>query len=107
MSKKRLNVFKAVADPTRREIIHLLILATTALSIHHLADHFEISRQAVAKHLNILEQAGLVIFQQEGREKFCYPDLQPLKEIHQWVVFYEKFWDQKLDALQHYLDHQT
>ena len=106
MSKKKLNVFKAIADPTRREIIHLLVLATTAMSINQLSDHFDVSRQAVSKHLTVLSEAGLITFSTEGREKFCYPDLKPLKEVHQWVGFYEKFWDQKLDALQHYLDQQ-
>lgn len=104
MRKPKYSIFKAIADPTRREIIHLLILASSALSINEISQHFPATRQAVTKHLNILKNAGLVTFKQQGREKICRADPQPLQEVFRWVAFYSKFWDQKLQSLGDFLD---
>ena len=107
MKKTRLSkqtVFKAIADPTRREIFHLLVMASAALSINEISDHFTISRQGVTKHIRMLNEAGLVNIQPEGRERFCLANPKPLKEVRDWVSFYEKFWEDKLDSLGDYLD---
>ena len=98
------KVFKSIADPTRREIFHMLIVASTALSITQIADHFEISRQGITKHIKMLEQAGLLEMITKGRERYCLANAGPLKEIHDWVMFYEQFWDDKLDKLAKYLE---
>tara|TARA_B100000989_G_C19437530_1_gene425821 strand:+ start:650 stop:979 length:330 start_codon:yes stop_codon:yes gene_type:complete len=99
MSPKINKIFKAIADPTRREIFHILVLASTALSITQISDHFSMSRQAVTKHIKYLEGAGLVEIRENGRERFCQANALPLKEINDWVSFYEKFWDDKLSRL--------
>jgi len=104
MSKKTNKLFKAIADPTRREIFHVLVLASVALSINQISEHFSISRQGVTKHLKVLESAGLVDIQTEGRERFCFANPKALKEVHDWVSFYERFWDERLDSLSDYLD---
>ena len=107
MKKTRLSkqtVFKAIADPTRREIFHLLVMASAALSINEISDHFTISRQGVTKHIKMLNEAGLVAIRPEGRERYCLADPSALKEIHDWVSFYEKFWDDKLRSLGDFLD---
>ncbi len=98
------KILKAVADPTRREIFHALVLAASALSITQIAGQFEMTRQGVTKHIKTLEGAGLVNINTEGRERFCYANAKPLKEINQWVKFYETFWDSALDNLSSYLD---
>lgn len=98
------KIFKSIADPTRREIFHLLVLASTALSITQISDHFEISRQGVTKHIRMLQNAGLIDMTQKGRERFCMANVQPLKAIHDWVKFYERFWDDRLKNLGDYLD---
>lgn len=108
MTKSQIHkVFKAIADPTRREIFHVLILASSALSINQLSEHFDISRQGVTKHLKLLQEAQLVQIRNQGREKFCQANPKPLEEIKEWVSFYEKFWDDKLKKLGDYLDNTS
>ncbi|WP_420322548.1 ArsR/SmtB family transcription factor [Flagellimonas sp.] len=98
------KILKAIADPKRREIFHALIIASSALSISQISGQFAISRQGVTKHIKTLEQAGLVEIKTSGRERFCIADAKPLKQITEWVSFYEKFWDSTLDNLGNYLD---
>lgn len=97
------NIFKAIADPTRREILYLLVAATTALSINSIADNFKYSRQAITKHIEVLNTAGLVQIEKKGREKYCFPNPKPLKEVHDWLSAYQRFWDSKLDMLEKFL----
>jgi len=101
------KIFKSIADPTRREIFHMLIVASTALSITQIADHFDISRQGVTKHLKLLEQAGLLDIITRGRERYCLANAGPLKEIKDWIMYYEQFWDDKLSRLEKYLEIST
>jgi DNA-binding transcriptional ArsR family regulator len=101
----RRDVFQAIADPTRREIIQLL--AGQSMNLNTVAEHFDISRPAVSKHIKILTECGLLLIRQEGRERYCEPKLQKLKEVSQWVEQYEKFWTVKLDALKQFLEQDT
>ena len=106
--QNRINrLFKAIADPTRREIFHALILATSALSITQLSNKFDISRQGVTKHIKTLEKAGLVYIDSQGRERFCNANAKPLIEINKWLKFYEQFWDDSLQNLSNYLDNKN
>jgi len=104
MPDKITTLFKAIADPTRREIFHALILATSALSITQISNQFDISRQGVTKHIKTLEDAGLVYIDSKGRERFCNANAKPLKEVNKWLKFYEQFWDDSLKGLSNYLD---
>lgn len=104
MQDKITKILKAIADPTRREIFHALVVATTALPITQISSQFDISRQGITKHLKTLEEAGLVNIDTKGRERFCYANANPLKEVNQWLKFYEQFWDSALDDLSNYLD---
>lgn len=101
----RRDVFQAIADPTRREIINLI--AYRSLNLNELADHFDISRPAVSKHVKILSECGLLNILQEGRERYCQPQFHKIKEIAIWAAQYEAFWNKKLDALEKFLDKQT
>ena len=100
----RRNVFQAIADPTRREIINLL--ATKQLNLNAVADNFDISRPAVSKHIRILTECGLVIINQQGRERYCRANLKKLQEVADWAGQYRKFWNEKLDALENFLDEE-
>lgn len=97
----RRDVFQAIADPTRREIINLL--AHQQMNLNAVADNFNISRPAISKHIKILTECGLVIINQQGRERYCSADLRKLKEVHDWTAYYSAFWDKKLNALQTFL----
>lgn len=104
MQDKITRILKAIADPTRREIFHALVVASSALPITHISNQFDISRQGVTKHIKTLEEAGLVQISSKGRERCCYADAQPLQEVNKWLKFYEKFWDGALGNLESYLD---
>ena|SRR5689334_13048748 len=97
----RRDVFQAIADPTRREIIN--VLARQSLNLNAVADKFDISRPAVSKHIRILSECGLIIIRQEGRERYCEAQLHRLKEVAQWTEQYSRFWDKKLSSLQNFL----
>lgn len=105
MRETRRDVFQAIADPTRREIIGLV--ANKSLNLNAVADHFEISRPAVSKHVRILTECGLIIIEKQGRERFCSANFKKLKEVDRWLDKYRRFWNQKLDALEDFLEKET
>ena len=98
----RRDVFQAIADPTRREIINMI--AHETLSLNSVAEKFHISRPAISKHIKILTECGLIVINQKGRERHCEANLKKLNEVSVWVEQYKIFWNKKLDALENYLD---
>ncbi len=104
MQDKITKLFKAIADPTRRDIFHALVIATSALSITQISNQFEMTRQGVTKHIKTLEEAGLVYIDAQGRERFCNANPKELQEVNNWLKLYEQFWDDKLGSLREYLD---
>lgn len=94
----RRDVFQAIADPTRREIINLI--AHRALNLNAVAGHFDVSRPAISKHMRILTECGLVMVKKKGRERYCQANLQPLVEVSQWIEKYRTFWSKSLDTLE-------
>jgi DNA-binding transcriptional ArsR family regulator len=97
----RRDVFQAIADPTRRQIINLIV--KKPMNLNSIADNFNISRPAVSQHIKILTECGIVIIRQEGRERFCVPKLTALKEVSNWVDQYRQFWDTQFNSLDIYL----
>ncbi|HEU5291948.1 MAG TPA: metalloregulator ArsR/SmtB family transcription factor [Cyclobacteriaceae bacterium] len=97
----RRDVFQAIADPTRREIINLI--AHKQLNLNSVAENFDVSRPAISKHIKILMECGLLVINQQGRERYCEARLQKLNEVSDWVEQYRKFWNARLDALEDYL----
>jgi DNA-binding transcriptional ArsR family regulator len=98
----RRDVFQAIADPTRREIINLI--AHQDLTPTDVAEHFDMSRQAISKHIKILTECGLITVKQQGKERLCEAKLEKLNEISEWIDQYKKLWETKIDALEIYLD---
>lgn len=98
----RRDVFQAIADPTRREIIRLI--AEKPLSLNSIAENFEVSRPAISKHIRILTECGIVMIHTRGRERYCEAQLQKLNEVTQWVDYFKTYWNQKLDALAEFLN---
>lgn len=101
----RRDVFQAIADPTRREIIGLV--SEKSLNVNELADNFNISRPAVSKHLRILRECGLMKIEKKGRERYCHAELDKLGEIALWVHKYRRFWNNSLDRLEELLKDDT
>lgn len=101
----RRDVFQAIADPTRREILNML--ATDRMNLNTVADKFDISRPAISKHIKILTECGLITIKQQGRERYCEARLQHLNEVSEWVDQYKRFWTNKLNALGDFLDREA
>jgi DNA-binding transcriptional ArsR family regulator len=101
----RRDVFHAISDPTRREILSLLAL--NSLSMNSVAEKFKISRPAVSKHVKILKECGLLTIRKNGREHIIEPKFDKLKEVSAWVEKYKAFWNEKLDNLERFLAETT
>jgi len=100
--KARRDVFQAIADPTRREIINMI--ASQALNVNTIAEKFDMSRQAVSLHIQILIDCGLIAVKQHGRDRFCEARLDQLSEVSIWVDQYRQHWESKLDKLEKYIE---
>lgn len=98
----RRDVFQAIADPVRRDIIELL--ATETLSVNEVAEKFEISRPAISKHLKILNECGIIDFNQKGRERFCLIQPQKLIPAFLWIKQYNKLWEDRIDSFENYIN---
>ncbi|HYG14868.1 MAG TPA: metalloregulator ArsR/SmtB family transcription factor [Bacteroidia bacterium] len=97
----RRDVFQAIADPTRREIISMI--AHKSLNVNSVAENFDVSRTAIYKHLKILTECGLVKIKQQGRERYCEAKLEKLSVVSDWVEQYREMWNNRLDSLENYL----
>lgn len=97
--------FAALADPTRRAILQRL--AGTESTVTELSAPFEMSLQAVSKHLQVLERAGLVARTVSGRVHRCRLEAAPLREAVTWIERYRRFWDERLGALAEFLTEET
>ena len=93
----RRDVFQAIADPTRRAI--LTLIAMQATTPNALAEHFDMSRQAVSKHLKILTECKLVKQKQEGREIYYQLEINKMKEIDKWLEQFRKIWENRFSQL--------
>jgi DNA-binding transcriptional ArsR family regulator len=96
------DVFRAVADPTRRALLDLL--AQAEQSVSELVGSFDISQPAISQHLAILVGAGLAQVRRKGRQRIYSLNARPLREVVDWAVHYEKFWNEGLDNLGDYLE---
>ncbi len=97
------GIFGALADPTRRAILARLALGET--TVGELAEPFAMSLPAVSKHLGVLETAGLVQRERQGRVRRCHLHAANMKEAADWIDRYKRFWEAQLDSLAHYLEH--
>ncbi len=99
---QRRDVFQAIADPTRRQIINMV--ADRPLNVNTIADSFDISRQAISLHIKILIECELLKIRKEGRERYCEAQLDQLSEVSVWVDGFKQHFESKLDNLETYLD---
>ena len=98
----RRDVFQAIADPTRREIINLI--AHNSLNLNAIADNFDVSRPAISQHIKILTECGLIVIKKQGRERYCEAKLQKLGEVASWVEQYRKMWEDRFDKMDNLLE---
>jgi len=100
---KRDAVFRAIADPTRRRILALLLRGGRQ-SVGQIAANFSTSRPAISKHLRLLRSAGLVLTDQQGTARICELNGKPLSAINDWLRDYQAFWNDNLRSLKTYVE---
>jgi len=93
----RRDIFQAIADPTRRAIIGLIVMQ--AMTPNALAENFEASRQSISKHIKILNECGLVTTTQVGRERYYQIHPKKLKEVADWIEPFRQMWENRFDKL--------
>ena len=98
----RRDVFQAIADPTRRERISLLV--DSPQNLNAIAENFDVSRPAISQHIKLLEECGIVVINQKGRERICYVQPKKIKEIDDWLAPFRKLWEQRFDKLDNLLN---
>jgi DNA-binding transcriptional ArsR family regulator len=91
------HLFRALADPTRRDI--LLMLRGADMTIAQVADNFEMTRAAVKKHLTVLSDGGLITVRAQGRERYNTLNPNAFAHIRDWLGFFDVFWDDRLSDL--------
>jgi DNA-binding transcriptional ArsR family regulator len=100
--KQQDAVFRALADPTRREILG--ILSRRRHTVGEIASNFRISRPAVSKHLRSLHSAGLINTHKQGTTTVCDLNAKPLRAVDTWLHDYQSFWNHSMDRLKKYLE---
>lgn len=100
--RQRDAVFRALSDPTRREILH--ILRNGQQTVGGIAGNFHMSRPAISKHLRLLHRAGLVDTHAQGTSNVCSLNAQPLRLVNDWLGSYESFWKGSLESLKNYME---
>jgi len=93
----RRDIFHALADPTRRAI--LILLASQAMTPNAIAEHFDTSRQAVSKHIQILAECDALHQRRTGREIYYQSNPTKMKEVDQWLELFRKQWEERFDRL--------
>ncbi|MGH9447710.1 MAG: ArsR/SmtB family transcription factor [Terriglobia bacterium] len=95
-------VFRAIADPTRREILRLLLEGRH--TVGEIALNFRTSRPAISKHLRLLRTAGLVVTHKDGTARICDLNAQPLRAVNAWLRDYETLWGESMRSLKSYVE---
>ena len=93
----RRDIFQAIADPTRRAII--MLLAVQAMTPNAIAEHFNSSRQAISKHIQVLSECALVSQEQQGREIYYHLNVDKMKEIEKWIEEFRKLLAKRFEQL--------
>jgi DNA-binding transcriptional ArsR family regulator len=104
VKQQSIDVFQVVADPSRRQILRLLL--KNSLTINSLAEHFDMSRPAVSKHIKILNGAGFISIQDIGRERHCILKQEGFEKLQEWINYFDNFWLSKLEKLKSLLDNK-
>ena len=105
MTLQKLDAFQVIADPSRKEMLHLL--SKNSLTINALAENFDMSRPAVSKHVKVLYNAGFISIQDIGRERHCILKQDGFNELQEWINYFDSFWISKLKKLEKLLNQKT
>lgn len=98
----RRDVYQAIADPTRRQI--LMSLTRERKKVNDLAEQFDMTRQAVSLHVKFLQECEVIRIEQEGRERYCQLEAQKLTEVADWLEPFRALWNDRLDRMDNLLN---
>ncbi len=98
----RRDIFQAIADPNRRQIID--ILSKEPMTLNAIAEKFDISRPAVSQHIKHLTECGVVEIEQKGRERYCKVKPQSLIPAFMWLEQYQQQWVQRIDNFEQHIN---
>jgi DNA-binding transcriptional ArsR family regulator len=104
-SRQHEAVFRAISDPTRREILG--ILRGGRHTVGEIASNFRMSRPAISKHLRLLHAAGLVVTRKQGTASVCSLNARPLRAVDDWLHDYATFWSESLRSLKKYMEENS
>lgn len=104
MAQQMFDAFQVIADPSRRQM--LMLLSQESRTINNLADHFDMSRPAVSKHIKILYGAGFISIEDIGRERHCTLKQDGFNALHEWLNYFDQFWTSKLKKLEDLLNNK-
>ncbi len=102
MLSTRRDVFHAIADPTRRDILSLI--TTGSMNPNSIAEKFEMSRPAISQHIKVLTECGLVTIRKDGRMRYYELQADKLSEVDHWLKPFKALWGKRLDKLDNYLN---
>ncbi|HEY4337507.1 MAG TPA: metalloregulator ArsR/SmtB family transcription factor [Puia sp.] len=100
-----LDVFQVIADPSRRQMLHLL--SKDSMTINELAGKFDMSRPAVSKHIKVMYTAGFISITDIGRERHCTLKQDGFNELQNFIDTFDKFWSTRLKKLETILNNKT
>ena len=95
------DLFQAISDPTRRAI--LTLIAIQALTPNAMAEKFDMTRQAVSKHIKVLQECELIKPEHSGREIYYHFNPEKMKEIDVWLERFRLLWEKKFEQLDNVL----
>lgn len=98
-------VFQALSDTTRRNI--LMQVNNSEQTVSDIAERYAMTMPAISKHLNVLEQAGLIVRTKAGRKRLCRAEPKNLKNAVQWLAHYQQFWHMQLDSLKDFVENKA
>src|SRR5450432_3744799 len=104
MKAQALDAYQVIADPSRRQMMQLL--SKNSMTINALAENFDMSRPAVSKHIKIMYSAGFISIKDIGRERHCILKKEGFEKLQEWINFFDKFWQAKLEKLKMLLDNK-
>lgn len=98
----RRDVFQAIADPNRRQIIELL--SKEPMTLNAIAEKFDISRPAISQHIKLLAECGIIKVEQKGRERYCIIQTRSLIPAFMWLEQYQQQWVGRIDIFEKYVN---
>jgi DNA-binding transcriptional ArsR family regulator len=98
MATPTLDAFQVIGDASRRKM--LMLLTQDRLTINSLAEHFDMSRPAVSKHIKILHTSGFIAIEDIGRERYCTLNKDGFEELQAWLEYFDAFWTSRLKKLE-------